>query len=122
MKARRETIGHYGEAIAQKHLRTAGYIICDTNWHCRAGEIDIVARQGDQWVFVEVKTRRGALTAEGFAGITPRKADRLVAAIYAYLDAHDLRDDARWRVDAIAVALPPGRAPIVEHVEDALDW
>lgn len=111
--------GRRGEALALRHLRRRGYEILGTNWHCRQGELDIIARQGNTLVFLEVRTRRQARTDEAFASITTRKRERLLAAVQAWLEAHEC-SDADWRLDVIAVALG-GRARI-EHVEDALDW
>ena len=52
-------VGAYGERVAEAHLRAQGMVILDRNWRCTAGELDIVARDGDVLVFCEVKTRRG---------------------------------------------------------------
>ena len=52
-------LGQWGERQARVHLEAKGYAVVASNFRCRAGEIDIVARQGDEFVFVEVKTRRG---------------------------------------------------------------
>jgi putative endonuclease len=53
----KDAVGRFGEQRAVEHLEAAGLEILDRNWRCRAGELDIVARDGAQLVFVEVKTR-----------------------------------------------------------------
>lgn len=111
--------GRHGEALAARFLRQRGYEILATNWHCAQGELDIVARHGSTLVFVEVRTRRQSHTGDAFASITPRKQERLVAAVWAWLQAHEATG-ADWRLDVIAVAL--GRSTRIEHVEDALGW
>lgn len=113
------TLGKRGETLAADYLTQRGYHIHTMNWHCRAGEIDIVARLDTIWVFVEVKTRRQHSTA--LAAITPQKRERLISAVYAYLEANDL-DEAHWRIDAIGITIKQDQAPQIEHVEDALDW
>jgi putative endonuclease len=116
-----KTTGNYGEQLAAGYLRDNGYDIVTTNWHCQHGEIDIVARKEDMLVFVEVKTRRTTSTQAAFASITPKKRERLIASAYAYLDEYTENDsDSAWRIDAIGVAL--SRPPVIDHVEDALDW
>ena len=114
------TLGQHGETLAADYLTARGYIIRERNWHCRVGEIDLVAQKDTIWIFIEVKTRRQRDAA--LASITPQKRERLVSAVYAYLEANGL-DEAQWRVDAIGVTVM-GRdeAPQIEHVEDALDW
>lgn len=113
------TTGQHGEQLAADFLRDQGYEIITTNWHCQRGEIDIVARQQETLVFVEVKTRRGSKPEMAFASITPKKRERLIASVYTYLDQHDF-DGALWRIDVIGVAL--SSQPVIEHVEDALGW
>ena len=111
--------GRRGEALAARFLRQRGYEILDTNWHCAQGELDIVARQAATLVFVEVRTRHQSHTADAFASITARKRERLLGAVWAWLEAHDA-GAAAWRLDVIAVALGPRTR--IEHVEDALGW
>ena len=53
----KDAVGRYGEQLAADHLDSAGLVVLARNWRCREGELDIVARDGDQLVFVEVKTR-----------------------------------------------------------------
>ncbi|MEL6269108.1 MAG: YraN family protein, partial [Chloroflexota bacterium] len=107
--------------LAAEFLRQKNWEIMMTNWRCPTGEIDIIARDGDMMVFVEVRTRRTATVDAAFASITPAKRQKLTAAAYAYLDAH-APDDALWRIDVIGVALPSGKKPVIQHAEDALDW
>ena len=111
--------GRQGEALAARFLRQRGYDILDTNWHCAQGELDIVARQADMLVFIEVRTRHQTCTEDAFASITARKKERLTAAVWAWLQAHEATASA-WRLDVIAVAL--GERTLIEHVEDALGW
>lgn len=113
--------GAHGEHLAADYLQRAGYVIVAANWRCVQGELDLVARQGERLVFVEVRTRRAATTEAAFASITPAKRERFMAAVYAYLAAH-AAPETDWRVDVIAVALRGAGPPLLEHLEDALDW
>ena len=115
-------IGTQGERIARQFLARTGYSIVETNWSTTVGEIDIVAKMGDLLVFVEVKTRRGSSAESAFEGISRSKNERIVKAVYQYLHDHDFDDEVDWRIDAIGVALDPNGPPIIEHIEDALDW
>lgn len=118
----RQETGQYGEYLARVYLREAGYRILAGNWHCRWGEIDIVAQYGDVLIFVEVRTRHAATTDAAFSSIDPAKQSRMVKAAYQYLADHALPTDVAWRIDVIAVALTGAGHAKVEHVEDALDW
>ncbi len=121
MTQSRKIFGNYGERLAAAHLQQKGYLLEAANWRCPHGELDLIVRQGDMLVFVEVKTRHNISTAPAFVSITPRKRERLVASAHAYLTAHEL-EEAAWRIDAVAIAIPKNGQPIIEHVEDALDW
>lgn len=113
--------GDKGELIAARYLEKQGYSIITMNWHSPYGEIDIIARFKDIYVFVEVKTRHSRNTESAFVSVTSAKRDKLTKSVYLYLDENNLDDEA-WRVDVIAIALHKNQAPIIEHVEDALDW
>ncbi len=115
-----QNLGRFGENLAANHLVAKGYTIVQRNWHCKAGEIDIVAQLGDELVFAEVRTRRSHSTEAAFASVDMKKQERLQKAAFAYIEAH--APDALWRIDVVAVAVPNRGKPIVEHVQDALGW
>jgi len=114
--------GDEGEAIAINFFKAKGYAIIDTNWSSTFGEIDIVAKYEDTYVFVEVKTRHSQTTESALASITPSKREKMTNTIYIYLHEHNLDEDTLWRVDAIGIALRRNQPPIIDHVENAFDW
>ena len=121
MKDRKHELGAYGERLAVTFLQHEGYAIVETNWHCEHGELDIVAQRGETLVFVEVRTRHSSSTDLAFMSVDARKQEKLVNLAQVYLAMHD-REDAVWRIDVIGIAVPRKGQPIIEHVEDALDW
>ena len=106
----RQTLGRQGERFAEQLLRRRGYVILARRYRTRFGEIDLIARDRDALVFVEVKTRRtrrfgGPLAAVGF-----RKQQRLVKMARSYL--------SRWpgplppcRFDVVVVILRDAEPP-----------
>lgn len=111
-------VGAYGERLAAAHLVAQGMSILDRNWRCPAGEIDIVARDGNAVVFVEVKTRRG----DGFGfpseAVLDGKVQRLRRLASRWLLATGVRP-VEIRFDVISV-LPGRRGPArVHHLRDA---
>ena len=76
----------------------------ERNFRCSYGEIDIVAEEGDDLVFVEVKTRRGSAYGLPEEAVTARKQQKLIQVATAYLDLHGCMERA-WRIDVIAVQL-----------------
>ncbi len=113
--ARRKALGDFGERVACRHLVDRGLVVLDRNWRCPAGEIDIVALDGDVVVVCEVKTRSQARFGTPVEAITIAKADRLYRLGRAWLSEHAAPSSA-VRVDVVAV-LRGGRGPAtVEHI------
>jgi putative endonuclease len=109
-------LGRYGEDLAARLLAEAGMTVLARNWRCgRAGEIDIVARDGDAVVVCEVKTRRAGPYEHPMAAITPTKAERLRRLAACWLDRHGGPPPGGARIDLVGVVLPRHGAPVVQH-------
>jgi len=117
MTADHLTLGFAGEEAAANVLRSLGMEIIERNFRCRLGEVDIICRQGDTLVFVEVKTRgRGSLAA-GTDAVDRGKRSRLARAASEYLSAKELWDKP-CRFDVVCV-VKRGDELFVEHLPDA---
>lgn len=91
------------------------------NWRCAAGEVDIVARHGEVWAFVEVRTRRGTRFGTPEESITPAKQARMIDVARSYLAEHEM-GQVDWRLDLVAVELDrTGRLVRVEVLENAVE-
>jgi putative endonuclease len=109
MPTARSLLGTLGEDLAERALVARGWEILARNWRRRAGEIDLVALDGECYVFVEVKTRRGHRVEYPEDALTPRKSGRLASLAQAYLAERAL-GDVDWRIDLVAVELGPGNS------------
>jgi putative endonuclease len=114
-QARKQAIGQYGERVAAAHLRDAGMTVLATNWRCKYGEIDIVARDGSTLVICEVKTRTSTSHGSGLEAVTGHKAARLRRLAAYWLEVHRVQPDA-VRIDVVSVLVPARGAPQVERV------
>ena len=110
----KDVLGARGEQLAVAHLEAAGLTILDRNWRCRHGEIDIVAADGAEIVFVEAKTRSGVGYGHPFEAITATKLARMRLLAGAWCRGHDVR--ARIRLDVIAVIAPRTGTVTIEHL------
>ncbi len=114
---RKET-GILGEKIARDLLKKRGYCIVETNYRCRLGEIDIVARQKDCLVFIEVRTKSNRSFGTPEESITRVKKDHMRRTAEYYYQSHDNLPEF-WRIDLVAVELDgrgkPGRIEIIEN-------
>jgi len=116
MTTQKQTIGKFGEQLALDYLQKNGYRIITTNWRCKWGEIDIIADDGHEMVFVEVKTRRSNATESAFENITPAKMEKVIHSAYVYADQNQV---LLWRIDAIGILLSAKSSPQIEHVKNA---
>jgi putative endonuclease len=112
--AQRRALGNFGERLAARELQRLGLAVLDRNWRCSQGEIDIVARQEDQLVICEVKTRSTDRYGTAVEAITAAKAARLHRLGAAWAATHSLTV-ASMRVDVVTVLLAGGAGPVVTH-------
>ena len=113
--AAKDLLGRRGEDLAAAFLIEAGYLVVDRNWRCSQGEIDIVASDGAETVFVEVKTRSSVAFGHPFEAITARKLARLRRLAAAWC-AENPGDHRNIRIDAISVIAPSGGPPQIDHL------
>jgi putative endonuclease len=117
----RTRLGQSGEGLARRHLERKGYVFVAANWRCRAGELDLVMRDGDALVFVEVKTRHGEGAGRAEEGISYAKGQRILAAAEWFVAEHPVLEPAFWRVDLVAITLDRrGAVERVTHWTDAV--
>ena len=99
--------GIAAEELAAHYLAERGLAIVGRNYRCRLGEIDLIARDGDMLVFVEVRLRSSARFGGALASITAIKQRKLIAAAGLYLSR--LPRTPRCRFDAILLDALDGR-------------
>ncbi len=109
MTIERQHFGKYGEDLAVAELERRGYAIVDRRYRTHRGEIDIIARDGDTIVFVEVKARLTAECGTAAEAVTRRKQRQLVRMAAEYLARHRLAASP-CRFDVVAVDGMPGSA------------
>lgn len=122
----RRALGQRGEALAAAHLAAQGCAILAVNWRPAGtglrGEIDLLVQDGPALVFVEVRTRRGALPGRAEESVTPAKQARLIALAEAYLQAAALpADRTDWRIDVVTVWVRPAGAPVITWLKGAVE-
>ena len=113
-------LGRFGEERAARFLRLRGYRIVETNYACRSGEIDLIARRGRYIVFVEVKLRKNAEHGEAREFVTFSKQRRVISAAELWLMKTGC--ELQPRFDVIEVYAPEGtdtRRPLIRHLENA---
>jgi putative endonuclease len=117
MKTQQQKIGEKGEKLAVKFLKKKKYKIMDRNFHAgRYGELDIVAKDKDELVFVEVKTKTDEQFGSPEEEFTYQKKRKMYRAIQNYLFKKYLTDK-EWRADLIAIEITNNK-PEIRHYEN----
>lgn len=118
MTKSRQALGAYGERLAVRHLVAAGLVPVARNWRCTEGEVDIIAWDGEDIVFCEVKTRRTGAYGTPAEAIGPAKARRLrrLAARWLAVSGSTPRE---VRFDVVSVLAAPRGPARVEHTRAA---
>lgn len=128
--AAKDVLGRRGEDLAAAWAEAQGWVILARNWRGERGELDLVARDGDTVVVVEVKTRRSMSMGGPVAAVTPRKVRRLRVLTGEWLGRAHAADEAvpdglgltgvtGVRIDVIGVVWPDGAPPSILHVPGA---
>ncbi len=110
--------GQGAEALAEQHLRRQGMVVLARRFRWRHGEIDLVVRDGEELVFVEVKARRSTARYRPGEALTPLKRRRLARTALAYLQRFD-RPERPCRFDLVEVWGNLEGRPGLRHVRDA---
>ncbi len=116
----RQQLGARGEAMAAVALERAGYrILAPTGLRTKGGQIDLLAEEGGDLVFVEVKTRRGTAYGTPAEAVNAPKQRHLITAALEYLAAQD-QLDRPWRIDVVAILLTSA-GPQIEIIRHAVE-
>jgi putative endonuclease len=115
----RINLGKLGEEIALKKIKKLGYKCITRNYRCSLGEIDLIAKDADCLVFIEIKTRKGRSVGYGKEAIDYRKKRQISKVALAYLKANNCVN-VRSRFDVIAINITNGKEEI-EVIQNAFE-
>ena len=109
-------LGKWGEDKATEYLQHHGYRIIERDWKSGRRDIDIIATDGKEVVFIEVKTRRNRLFGDPEEAVDYRKLQNLRLAINHYIKYRRINSDVRF--DIITVVGTMGQQPEIDHIKD----
>ena len=96
--------GEYTENLACKYLVDKGFKLIEKNFNCRVGEIDLIMKDNDSLVFVEVRYRRSNSFGSGAESITTSKQSKLIKTASLYLQQHAKLNKYPARFDVVSIA------------------
>jgi len=112
-----QRVGKWGEDAAAEYLVQQGLEILARNARTPYGEIDIVAKQGDVTIFVEVKTLRSSQNFFPEHNVTVRKREHMIAAAEYYASEQEID---HWQIDVLSIEGKPSSTPKITHFENAI--
>lgn len=119
MTRERLDLGNLGERLALQKIKGLGYRCIEKNYRCSLGEIDLIAKDRDCLVFIEIKTRRGRSIGYAKEAVTQKKIRQISKVALAYMKANDCCD-TKARFDVVAVNITGDREEI-EVIKDAFE-
>jgi putative endonuclease len=115
----KKELGKKGEEVALRFLKKRGYRIIEKNYVCKMGEMDIIAREKDTLVFIEVKTRTSAMFGPPQLAVNSSKQRQLSKVALNYLKEKHL-EDQKARFDVVAILLEE-KGEQIELIQDAFE-
>ena len=119
MPPEKKEIGQKGENLAVDYLQNAGYTVLERNYRCKLGEIDIIARDNDTLVFIEVRSRSSLAFGLPQESINRRKRHQISKVALEYMIRRKLKNIPA-RFDVVAVSFE-GRKEKVDLIKDAFE-
>ena|SRR6185503_17552396 len=112
-----QRIGKWGEQAAAEFLLERGYVIVAHNFRTPYGEIDLIARQGEITIFIEVKTRTSNKMGLPEESINLRKRQHMISAAEYYAAESEID---HWQIDVLSIEGRPGSEPVITYFENAI--
>jgi putative endonuclease len=111
----RIALGKQGEDLAARHLLEKGFTIIVRNYRQKTGEIDIIARDRECLVFIEVKTRKSSRFGQPFEAVTKKKQAQISRVALHYMNCNKLLDQSA-RFDVISILIDKNGKAAIEHL------
>ena len=119
MTRQRQSIGRHGEELAQKYLRQKHYKIVEKNFRCKSGELDIIAKEKNVVVFVEVRTKTSTRYGPAYNSVTYSKQKQVKRVAQFYISKYNLVN-TQFRFDVIGITLTPQTGEYhLDHIQNA---
>lgn len=118
-----KVIGDFGEEIVSKYMQRKEYSILERNFHSRFGEIDIIVKNSEYIVFVEVKTRKNNSGISGVEAVDTKKQKKIIKTAMIYLNENHIELQPRFDVVEVNYYKISGKKFIkINHIENAFSW
>jgi len=113
----RINLGKRGEELAATYLKQKGFQIITRNYRQKTGEVDIIAKENNILVFIEVKTRSSLLFGQPFEAVTEKKQTQLNRIALDYMTRNRIKNQAA-RFDVVSILIEKNKEPQIEHLQN----
>ncbi len=114
----KQRIGKYGEELAEAYLKLIGYKILEKNFRCSRGEIDIIALDNSQIVFIEIKLRTSKEYGQPSEAVTEKKLNRIYKTAEYFLHVRNLLNQ-NTRIDVVEIYSKPQKC-YINHLKQVI--
>ncbi len=118
MTFKRLSLGRRGEEMAVAYLQAKGYTLLETNYRTKRGEIDCIFLDGEELVFVEVKTRSSNRFGDPLEAVGYRKWQQITRVAEQYLAQHG---DGDYSIRFDVIGIITGTVPQINHIENGFE-
>ena len=117
-------IGDFGEKLVSRYMQQKGFEIVERNFHSRFGEIDIIVKNGEYIVFIEVKTRKTDSFISGIESVDIKKQKKIIKTALIYLNKNPIELQPRFDVVEIVLDKRYNEKFVnrINHIENAFSW
>jgi len=115
----RHILGKAGEILAKEHLEEKGFQVLFRNYKTRYGEIDLIAKDGDYLVFIEVRTKTHTLFGHPLETVNHKKQEKIIRMARMFLAEHEVSQTIPCRFDVVGVISAKGGSPEIIHIMNA---
>ncbi|HXG19868.1 MAG TPA: YraN family protein [Methylomirabilota bacterium] len=119
-RVEKRDLGQHGERAAERFLSARGYTIVARNYRCAWGEVDLIVRDREALVFVEVRTHTGSTFGDPLESVTRRKQRQIAKAAMHYVMRHHIKNEP-LRFDVIGICWQDDGTPQLSHVKGAFE-
>jgi putative endonuclease len=118
VKTEQQKLGQQGEDLAAQYLQAQGYRLIGANYRIRTGEIDLITREKETLVFVEVKSRKSQKFGNPLESIDQIKLQKLIKVALTYVREYNW--SGPFRIDVIGIDWNAPNGPKIQHLKNAL--
>lgn len=116
-----KNLGKLGEKLALQYLLKKGYRFVARNYQGHWGELDLIMKNDQRFIFIEVKTRKNPNFGSGEEAVDHHKKRKLLRTIHQFMENYDVLPEQEWQLDLITIDFTGFNTATIQHFENILE-